>query len=292
MAVAVRAGRAAVLAGSALAAAGDGAHRLEPAGAARAARAAARVRETVSVLLPVRDEAARVGPCVGALLAQSGVDDLEILVLDDGSTDGTADVVRAVGGDDPRVRVLDGGHARCRTAGSASRTRASSLADAATGRVLVFVDADVVLEPHAVAATVALLRSSGLDLVCPYPRQVAETSGRAARAAAAAVVVADLPAAAASPSARRASRWSPANGQLLAVDAAAYRRAGGHAGGARRRARRHRAAARGQAQRRAGGVVDGTHLATCRMYEGAGPLCEGYTKSLWSAFGPRRWRRR
>ena len=45
----------------------------------------------VSVLLPLRDEAARVEPCLRALLAQTGVD-LEIVVLDDGSTDGTLGV--------------------------------------------------------------------------------------------------------------------------------------------------------------------------------------------------------
>ena len=34
-----------------------------------------------------------------------------------------------------------------------------------------------------------------------------------------------------------------------------------------------------------GGVVDGTALATCRMYDGWPAIREGYTKSLWSAFG-------
>src|SRR5262249_40088305 len=64
--------------------------------------------ERVTVLLPVRDEAHRVGPCLRSLLGQRRLPDLEILVLDDRSTDGTADVVRAVPADDPRVRVLAG----------------------------------------------------------------------------------------------------------------------------------------------------------------------------------------
>ena len=54
------------------------------------------VAEPVALLLPLRDEARRVEPCLRALLAQTGVRDLRVLVLDDGSTDGTADVVRRV----------------------------------------------------------------------------------------------------------------------------------------------------------------------------------------------------
>ena len=52
------------------------------------------VAERVSVLVPARDEAARIGPCIDALLASEGIRDLEVLVLDDASSDGTADVVR------------------------------------------------------------------------------------------------------------------------------------------------------------------------------------------------------
>ncbi|MET8467499.1 glycosyltransferase, partial [Micromonospora zamorensis] len=112
------------------------------------------VDERVAVLLPLRDEANRVTPCLRALLDQRGVPGLRVVVLDDGSTDGTADVVRAVAGDDPRVTLLTGvapppgwlgkPHACWQLA-----TRADPDATA-----LVFVDADVVLAPHAVAAAV------------------------------------------------------------------------------------------------------------------------------------------
>lgn len=66
----------------------------------RPAAPPAPVDEPVAVLLPLRDEAARVTPCLRALLAQRGVPGLRVVVLDDGSTDGTAEVVRAVTGDD------------------------------------------------------------------------------------------------------------------------------------------------------------------------------------------------
>ena len=217
------------------------------------------VPERVSVLLPVRDEAHQVGACLASLLDQISLPDLEILVLDDGSTDGTADAARAAANGDPRVRVLTG---EPLPPGWLGKPHAcAQLARAATGSVLVFLDADVRLAPQAVAAAVGLLRATRLDLVSPYPRQLAETTGeRLVQPLLQWSWLTTLPLRVAERSPRPS--LAAANGQFLAVDAAAYERAGG-----------------------AGGVVDGSHLAVCRMYQDWPSLRAGYTKSLWSAFG-------
>ena len=240
------------------------------------------VTEPVSVLLPVRDEAARVGACLRSLLGQQGVADLEVVVLDDGSTDGTADVVQDVAGGDERVRVLKG---RPLPEGWLGKPHAcAQLAEAARGTVYVYVDADVVLEPHAVAATVALLREARLDLVCPYPRQLADGLGpRLVQPLLQWSWLTTLPLGVAERSPRES--LSAANGQFLAVDAKGLRRAGGWF------------AVRGEVlddvallrvvkrMLGRGTVADGTRLGHCRMYDGWPDLREGYTKSLWSAFG-------
>jgi glycosyltransferase involved in cell wall biosynthesis len=129
--------------------------------------AGAATGERVAVLLPLRDEADRVTPCLAALLSQRGVPRLEIFVLDDGSTDGTAEVVRALACD--RVRLLAGAPP---PAGWLGKPHAChQLAEAAAGAdVLSFVDADVVLRPDAIAAAVAGLRRAGGTLLSPYPR--------------------------------------------------------------------------------------------------------------------------
>jgi hypothetical protein len=240
------------------------------------------VTERVSLLVPARDEAQRIASCVASLLDQVGVPDLEIVVLDDGSRDGTADVVRRAAGGDPRVRLLQGEPLPDGWLGKPHACE--QLARAATGSVLVFLDADVVLAPHAVAATVRLLRDSSLDVVSPYPRQIAETwSERLIQPLLQWSWLTFLP--------LRLAETSPhpsltaGNGQLLAVDAAAYHRAGGH------RAVRNAVlddVAFVRAVKTAGGrggVVDGTRLATCRMYESWPELREGYEKSAWAAFG-------
>jgi cellulose synthase/poly-beta-1,6-N-acetylglucosamine synthase-like glycosyltransferase len=229
------------------------------------------VDTSVAVLLPVRDEAHRVGPCLAALKAQRGVPDLEVLVLDDGSTDGTADVVRDAG-----LRLLTGGPLPPGWLGKPHACQ--QLADATDAEILVFVDADVVPEAHAVAATVALL--DGFDLVSPYPKIVGQP-----------VVqqllqwswLTFLPLRAMERS-RRPS-LAAAGGQFLAVRADAYRRAGGHAA-VRDKVIEDVELAR--AVKRAGGriaLADGSRLATCHMYASWRELVDGYAKSLWASPG-------
>lgn len=234
--------------------------------------------ERVAVLLPLRDEAGRVEPCLTALLAQRGVPRLEIYVLDDGSTDGTADLVRALAGD--RVRLLTGAPPPPGWLGKPHACH--QLAAAAAGAaVLSFVDADVVLRPDAIAAAVAGLRRTGGTLLSPYPRITG--AGRLVQPLLQWSWLTFLPLRAMERS-RRPS-LAAAGGQWLVVDAAGYRRAGGHAA-VRGEVLEDIALAR-QVKRAGGRVVlaDGAPLATCEMYGSWPELTAGYTKSLWSSFG-------
>jgi Glycosyl transferase family 2 len=240
--------------------------------------------ESVSILLPVRDEERRVGACVRSLLAQQGLPKVEVIVLDDGSSDQTADVVREVMrdtcGDGP---TLIAGQAPPEGwLGKAFACR--QLADAASGDVLVFVDADVVLSTDAVAATVTLLRRHDLAWVSPYPAQQASGwLGLLVQPLLTWSWLALLPLRMAEGSKRRS--LAAANGQFLIVDAEAYRHAGGH-DTVRAEVVEDMALARtlrGNGGR--GGFADGAAIARCRMYDAATALVDGYAKSLWTAFG-------
>ncbi|MBU6212963.1 MAG: glycosyltransferase [Actinomycetales bacterium] len=241
--------------------------------------------EQVCILIPARNEAGAIAEAVRSACAQTSVPNLQVVVLDDASTDDTAAVAVAAC-DDPRLAVVTsdtepppgwlGKPWACQRLADLPATHAAD--------VLVFVDADVVLAPEAVAAALALLRTHNLDLVSPYPAQIAEG-----------VVqqlfqpllqwswAATLPLRLAERSPRPS--LSAANGQFLMVDAGAYRRAGGHAavsGEVLEDVALVRAVKRTGGR---GGVVDGTNLATCRMYTNTVDLVSGYTKSLWSLFG-------
>ncbi|RFU22722.1 glycosyltransferase [Geodermatophilus marinus] len=246
------------------------------------------VRRPVTVVLPVRDEETQVGGCLAAVLAQRGVPDLRVVVVDDGSADGTAGVVRSVA--DDRVRLVPAGplpagwlgkpHACAVGAGEAGRGDGAGPDDG----VLVFVDADVRLEPDAVAGAVAVLEAHGLDLVSPWPRPV--TGGPAERLVQPLgpwLWVTTLPVRLAERSPRPS--LTAANGQFLVLPRSAYARAGGHAAV---RGEVIEDVALARAVKRTGGravPVDGSRLASCRMYDGWPALRAGYTKSLWASVG-------
>jgi len=243
------------------------------------------IRERVSILLPARNEAERITPTLRSLLAQEGLPDMEILVLDDGSSDGTADVVRQVVGSDPRVKVIDGPDDLPPTGWLGKSWACHRLAQEATGDVLVFVDADVQLSARAVASTIDHMRKGGLDLLSPYPRQIAISP--AERVTQPLVVwswVTALPIRITERS--HYPSMAAAVGQFLVVDARAYRISGGHAAiagliledvGVLRAFKR--AGFRGA-------PADGSAVASCRMYSSWPEIYDGYTKSVWSAVQP------
>jgi hypothetical protein len=240
------------------------------------------VRRPVTVVLPVRDEEAQVGDCLAAVLAQQGVPDLRVVVVDDGSTDGTADVVRAVA--DPRVRLLAAAAPPPGWLGKPHACASGAALDRGDDGVLVFLDADVRLFPDAVAGAVAVLDAHGLDLVSPWPRPVTATvAERLVQPLGPWLWVTTLPVRLAERSPRPS--LTAANGQFLVVRRSAYARAGGHAAV---RGEVIEDVALARAVKRAGGravPVDGSRLAACRMYDGWPALRAGYAKSLWASVG-------
>jgi glycosyltransferase involved in cell wall biosynthesis len=104
----------------------------------------------VSVLMPVYNAERYVGEAVASILGQS-FGDFELLVLDDGSEDGSLDVVEAVGAGDPRLRVFRECHA-----GLAERLRAG--VDHARGELVARQDADDASRPQRFARQVDYLQ--------------------------------------------------------------------------------------------------------------------------------------
>ena len=120
----------------------------------------------VSILVPARNEERTIAACVQSLLSQD-YPDFEILVLDDASEDRTGALVRQFE-KDPRLRTLRGTPLPAGWLGKPWACH--QLAQAASGEVLLFTDADTVHHPKMLGDAVAALQAERVDLLSALPR--------------------------------------------------------------------------------------------------------------------------
>ncbi len=232
-------------------------------------------RPAVSILIPARNEEAGIRDAILAALA-SGGDGLEVVVLDDHSTDRTAAIVAALAANDERVRLEP---APPLPPGWNGKQHACAvLASRAHRDIFLFVDADVRLAPSASDRIAAFLARSGAGLVSGVPRE--ETGTFLEKLVVPLIHVTLL---GYLPILRMRASTDPAYGagcgQLFAARRDAYEKSGGHAA---LRDSRHDGINLPRAFRRAGiqtDLFDATDLATCRMYRSAGEVWLGFAKN-------------
>ena len=229
----------------------------------------------ISVLIPARNEEAVIVAAVESALASEGVD-LEVLVLDDHSEDATAQLVAEIAKRDQRVRLLP---APPLPPGWCGKQHAcAQLAKNARQDLLVFVDADVRLQPQGLARLAGFQHSSDADLVSGIPRQETGTwMERLVIPLIHFVLLGFMPMWRMRQS--RHSAYAAGCGQLFLARRASYEAMGGHG---MVRTSLHDGITLPRAFRHAGlrtDLCDATELATCRMYHGATALWFGLAKN-------------
>lgn len=230
---------------------------------------------SIAVLIPARNEAATIGPCVAAALGSHGAE-IEVVVLDDGSSDGTAVLARAAAPRDARLRVE---RAPDLPPGWNGKQHACHVLSGLTDRpLLLFIDADVRLAPEGAARLAGALQRSRADLVSGVPRQVMESlPERLVIPMINALILGYLPIRLMRRDGREA--LAAGCGQLMMVRRDAYRASGGHAA---IRTSLHDGLKLPRLFRRRGfrtDLVDGTRLAACRMYADGPSLVRGFLKN-------------
>jgi Glycosyl transferase family 2 len=230
---------------------------------------------SVSLLIPARNEAAGIADSVNAALLSQHIN-LEVVVLDDHSTDGTAEIVSRLSQRDPRVRLES---APPLPDGWCGKQHACFvLASLAKFEYLVFIDADVRLQPTGLVRAVEFLEVSRASLVSGVPRQI--TIGLLEQLLIPLihfVLLGFLPIKSMRESTMPA--YGAGCGQLFVTTKAAYQKMGGHA---EIRESLHDGVRLPRAYRKAGlmtDLFDATDSASCRMYRTSAEVWRGLSKN-------------
>jgi chlorobactene glucosyltransferase len=246
----------------------------------------------VSVLIPARNEAGRIGPCLSSLIDQD-YSNIEILVLDDHSEDETAEIAKRF----RDVRLFTGQPLPKGWTGKSWACH--QLANAATGELVLFTDADTIHSHEAVSAAVREQQRTGADLLSLWPYQVNETMSER-------LVIPLLYVVGGSyvphwlVSWCQAAQWplhylpkgwvgnlGVANGQFLLFRRESYDRIGGHEA-VRDQIAEDIALARAIASQIGNGMrlinANAVLLVRCRMYQSLAEIWHGFTKNLRPVF--------
>ena len=236
----------------------------------------------VSVMVPARNEALNIERCVRSLVRQDYAS-FEILVLDDGSTDATPDLLQClVAESGARLQVLDGEPLPDGWHGKA--WACFQLERQAKGELLLFTDADTMHEPDALRRSVGALIESGTDMLSIMPNQeLGSFWEKLVVPLIHVILMCYLP--------LRLVRTSPrpafcfANGQFILFRKKIYDRIGGHT------------VVKDalvedvwlcKAVKKAGGSVasfNGYDVVSCRMYRNFREIWEGFSKNLFASIG-------
>jgi len=228
-------------------------------------------RPTVSIIIPARNEQINLRACLESLIPQAGVS-LEIIVADDGSSDGTRHIAESFAG----VQVISPGGLRSGWTGK--NNAVFSGAAVARGEWLLFTDADTVHYPGSLARAVAEAQQHDAALLSYSPRQ--EVRGFWEKAVMP-VIFAEL-AAAYRPAdvSDPASAEAAANGQYILISREAYDGVGGHAAVAASLLEDVALARAVKASGRRIFFRFGGDAVRTRMYRSFTQLREGWTKNL------------
>jgi glycosyltransferase involved in cell wall biosynthesis len=240
------------------------------------------IQESISVVVPLRNEASNVIEFLASLRAQNNLVHVEYLLLDDNSEDQTLILLHQHTSGLSNFHVLNGS---ALPQGWIGKTWAlQQLFERSSGEIIVSVDADVRLVPDAINRAVTLLKSTQLDFLSPYPKQLSYSwSERLIQPLLQwswmSTVILRI--------AEKGSISSMvvANGQFFVVRRAALAQVGGYES-VRNKVLDDVELARALVKEGSHGcVANGAEIASTRMYSSWRQIQAGYGKSLHAAFG-------
>lgn len=234
----------------------------------------------ISVCIPARDERRNIRPCIEALLAQT-YPNLEIIVVDDRSTDNTLDILQSLAKDATcckiPMKIIRGSDL---LPGWAGKPHALAQAvSVAQGEWLCFMDADTFAEPEALSAVYTKANQTQADLFTIMTRQELGTFWERT------VMPLVMTALSVGFSPRKVNdpnrKDAIANGQFIFIKRSVYQKVGGHAAikGSIVEDKDMALLVKRNGYRLV--VADGREIVSTRMYTSLAGIWEGWTKNIY-----------
>jgi len=234
---------------------------------------------SVTVLIPVRNEAENIVELIDSLTKQSHLSSLEIIFIDDSSTDSTNNLLKTALSEGAPIKIMNAPELPDGWLGKPWALQQGYLI--ARGEIIVTLDADVRLIPTAISQALAMM--GGRDFISPYPRQIAISfAERLVQPLLQWSWMTTVPLRLAERSAR--TSLAVANGQFFLVKKSSLDVISGFQTIATEVLDDMKLARALITTGAHGGVADGSTLAQTRMYKNFAEIKSGYGKSLWSAF--------
>lgn len=238
----------------------------------------------VSAIIPAKDEEDKLADCLRSVVAQT-YPNLEILVVNDRSSDSTPEIAARFAERDPRVRLLS---IQELPAGWTGKTHALHVAAAtATGEWLWFLDADTKHHPESLSIVSRYAQDAGAKLASLVPEMRCETFWEKVVQPLAGIVLMRS-----YPLFRINDDRDPlafANGQYILIEKNAYESVGGHEAVRDKFVEDIHLARlvkkRGMPIR----TAIGTEIGSTRMYTSLGKLVRGWSRILWDALDRSPW---
>ena len=121
----------------------------------------------VSIIIPIYNSESQLNKCIDSVADQT-FRDIEIILVNDGSTDGSESICRSYAAADPRIRLIS------RENAGVSAARNAGL-DAVTGELITFIDSDDSVESDYVEYLLELLDMNHSDIACCQYHDIADS---------------------------------------------------------------------------------------------------------------------
>jgi chlorobactene glucosyltransferase len=230
----------------------------------------------VSVLVPARNEAENIHRCITSLVRQD-YPNVEIIVLNDGSTDATGERLKALTERYPQLTVIEG-HEDLPEGWNGKCYACSRLANQANGEWLLFTDADTAHMPDSIRQGVAQALALDAAFLSVFPHQDTQSWSERLMVS---FIMDFLPVLGLNLEGMwRGDSDTAANGQFMLTRATTYRALGGHAAVPGALVDDFALAKRFREYGHTTAFVDGTTMLECRMYRSASEVWNGFTRTL------------